>query len=318
MLVFGLVLAFLIGSAAPSPAVFQVKDPNGRASGRILEDGTNTPISGASVVFAFRGRSRLQTVTDENGRYTFAELEPGPYRLTVQKAGYAPFDAAKLPTFWLLAGQSLDLGTVSLQKAGAIAGRILDPSGDPLVDVNVKALKPGGAVPLGSAASRTNDLGEFRVFGLTPGEYIVAASPLRFGLDNLPGSPALVLSTFYPGTADAAAAQTLRVNAGQTVAGIEFRVLTASTFKVSGTVFDALGMPIGGATVRLAGDSRASGGIAAGVVGESRSNAAGRFSIDNVRSGTFYVTAVMPPSDPVQVIVNEGDVEGVTIVLQRR
>src|SRR4026209_1522966 len=133
MLVFGLVLALLIGSAAPSPAGIQIKDPNGRASGRILEAGTNAPIAGARVVFAFRGRSRLQTVTDENGRYTFAELEPGPYRLTVQKAGYAPFDAATLPTFWLLAGQSLEVVTVALQRAGAIAGRILDPFGDPSV-----------------------------------------------------------------------------------------------------------------------------------------------------------------------------------------
>lgn len=311
-LILGLILA-----AAPS-TVSQVKDPNANASGRVLEAGTNTPISGARVLFAFRGRTRLQTVTDENGRYTFAELEPGPYRLTVQKAGYAPLvDPAKLPTFWVVAGQSLEVITVSLQKTGAIAGRILDPSGDPLVDVNVRAMKAGTA-NLGAAASRTNDLGEFRVFGLMPGEYIVAASPQPFGLDVLPGSPALLLSTFYPGTADAAAAQPLTVGPGQTVAGIEFQVLTASTFKVSGTVVDERGIPASGAPVRLAGDSRASGGIAAGVVGEAQANAAGRFSIDHVRSGTYYATAVMPSSDPVQVIVNEADVDGVTIVLRRK
>jgi hypothetical protein len=68
----------------------------------------------------------------------------------------------------------------------------------------------------------------------------------------------------------------------------------------------------------LAGDSRASGGLAAGRVGDARSDTAGRFSIDAVTSGTYYATAIMPPSDPVEVIVNGADVDAVTIVLPRQ
>ena len=56
----------------------------------------------------------------------------------------------------------------------------------------------------------------------------------------------------------------------------------------------------------------------AGRVGDAQSDAAGRFSIDAVTSGTYYATAVMPPSDPVEVIVNGADVDAVTIVLQRQ
>ena len=157
--------------------------------------------------------------------------------------------------------------------------------------------------------------------------------PQPFGLDNPPPSTALVPSTFYPGTADAATAQTLTVAAGQTVAGIEFRVLTAPTFKVSGTVVDEAGMPVSGAIVMLAGDSRATGGIS-GHAGESSSDASGRFAIESVTSGPYYATALLVPSvagkdggvtssvagkpvNPVQVIVDDADVEGVTIVLQR-
>jgi hypothetical protein len=243
-------------------------------------------------------------------------LEPGPYRLTVQKAGYVPLDPATVPTFWVVAGQSLDVATVSLQKGGVIAGRILDSSGEPMVDVNVRAVKPGAAIDLMGEASRTNDLGEFRVFGLAPGQYIVVASPRPFGSDAL--SRTMVSSTFYPGTPDASAAQLLAVSAGETVAGIEFHTVMASTFKVSGTVVDELGMPMAGATVMLAGDARASGGLAAGRVGDARSDAAGKFAIDNVTSGTYYATAIMPPSDPVQVIVDGADVASVTIVLQRQ
>jgi len=243
-------------------------------------------------------------------------LEPGPYRLTVQKTGYVPLDPASVPTYWVLAGQSLDVATVSLQKGGVVAGRVLDSFGEPMVDISVRAVKPGAAIDRMGEANRTNDLGEFRVFGLAPGEYIIAASPRPFGSDAL--SRTMVSSTFYPGTSDPSAAQVLTVRAGQTVAGIEFRTVMASTFKVSGTVVDELGMPIVGATVVLAGDSRASGGIAAGIVGETRSDGAGVFSINAVMSGKYYATAKMPPSDPVQVIVADADVPGVTIVVPRR
>jgi hypothetical protein len=314
MLHAGFVLALIV--AAPSTAAIQIKSPNARAFGLVLEDGTNVPVAGARVIFAFRGQSRLQTVTDQGGRYSFEELEPGPYSLTVQKAGYITLDPATVPTYSVVAGESLEVATVSLQKGGVVAGRILDSLGEPMIDINVRAVKPGAAIDLMGEASRTNDLGEFRVFGLASGQYIIAASPRPVGNDAL--ARTVVPSTFYPGTADPSAAQVVTVNAGQTVAGIEFSTVLASTFKVSGTVVDELGMPIPGANVMLAGDARASGGLAAGRVGEARSDAAGRFSIDRVGSGSYYATATMPPSDPVQVIVSDADVENVTIVLQRQ
>ena len=223
MLLFGLILGLILGAGSPAAAAPQVKDPNAQARGRVLEEGTNAPISGARVVFAFRGRSRLETLTDQDGRYVFEELEPGPYRLTVQKPGYAPLDPATFPTFWVVAGQALEVTTVSPQKGGAVAGRILDAGGEPMVDVNVRAVKPGAAIDLMSEASRTNDLGEFRVFGLASGEYIIVASPRPFGSDAL--SRTMVSSTFYPGTSDPSAAQVVTITAGQTVSGIQFRVV---------------------------------------------------------------------------------------------
>ena len=310
------VFALILAAGAPLPATAQVTNPGARASGVVLEDGTNVPISGARVVFAFRGRSRLPTTTDQDGRYFFEDLEPGPYRLTVVKAGYVPLDPASIPTFWVVAGQSLDVATVSLRKGGVVAGRILDSFGQPMVDVNVRAVKPGAAIDLMGEASRTNDLGEFRVFGLAPGQYIVVASPRPFGSDAL--SRTMVSSTFYPGTADPTAAQLLTVNAGETVNGIEFHTVMTATFRVSGTVVDDLGMPVAGASVMLAGDARASGGLAAGRVGNATSDATGKFSIDNIAAGMYYATAIMPPSDPVQVIVDGADASGVTIVLQRQ
>jgi len=314
MLLLGLALALILTPASPPSATAQVRNPNARASGTVLEDGTNVPIAGARVVFAFRGRSRLQTVTDQSGRYFFEELEPGPYRLTVEKTGYVPLNPASVPTFWVVAGQSVDVAAVSLQKGAVVTGRILDALGEPMIDISVRAVKPGAAIDRMGEASRTNDLGEFRVFGLAPGQYIVAASPRPFGSDAL--SRTMVSSTFYPGTPDPSAAQVITVSAGETIAGIEFRTVMTSTFKVSGTVVDDGGMPIAGAAVMLAGDSRVSGGLAAGRVGDAVSDATGRFSFDSVTSGTYYATATRPPSDPIPVIVDNADVDGVTVVLR--
>ena len=316
MLIVGLVLAFSLVASPSATAAPQVRDPNARAFGRVVEEGTNAPVAGARVVFVFRGRSRLQTETDRDGRYTFDELEPGPYRMTVQKAGYVPLDGSTIPTLWVVAGQAAEVMTVSLQKGGVITGRILDSLGEPMVDISVRAVKPGAAIDRMSEANRTNDLGEFRLFGLAPGRYMVVASPRPFGTDAL--SRTMVSSTFFPGTPDPSTAQVLTLTAGQTITGIEFRTVMTSTFKVSGIVVDDLGKPFAGATVMLAGDSRASGGIAAGQVGGARSDALGRFAIDNVPAGMFYATATAPRSDPVQVIVSDADVNGVTIVLPRQ
>jgi hypothetical protein len=221
-MLLGFAAAFLMaaGQAAQSPSPFEIKGPNARVSGRVIEEGTNSPVAGAKVIFAFRGRSRLQTVTDEDGRYFFDDLEPGPWRLTVQKTGYPPSES--VATYWVVAGESLEIATVTLAKGARVTGRIVDSRGTPLADINVRAVKPGAALDLMSEATRTNDRGEFQVLGLAPGRYLIVASPRPFGSDAL--SRTMVSSTFYPGTSDPSAATMITLSAGQTIAGLEFRV----------------------------------------------------------------------------------------------
>jgi hypothetical protein len=64
MLLLGLVLSAL--AAAPQPPLsdtFQINGPDAQVAGRVLDAATNMPMAGAHVVFALRGRSRLQAVT---------------------------------------------------------------------------------------------------------------------------------------------------------------------------------------------------------------------------------------------------------------
>ena len=67
----------------------------GRISGRVVEDGTNAPLSGVSVTAIPMQRGPIvsaptapspQTITGEDGRYMFDGLAPGRYRIDAQKA----------------------------------------------------------------------------------------------------------------------------------------------------------------------------------------------------------------------------------------
>ena len=79
-----------------------------------------------------------------------------------------------------------------------IAGRIVDESGEPLSGLRVSAVRPATMnrvrqqVPSSSAS--TDDLGEFRIYGIAPGQSFVQALWQRFG----GGDPSSVDRTGYP------------------------------------------------------------------------------------------------------------------------
>src|SRR5206468_646023 len=105
-----------------------------------------------------------------------------------------------------------------------------------------------GLIPAGSAA-QTNDLGEFRLFGLAPGEVYVQATS-RSGVGHS-ASPTVPLATYFPSTADVVGAMPITLAAGQTSGDITIRIVSAPAFQVSGVVTDEGGRPIENALVRL-------------------------------------------------------------------
>ena len=64
----------------------------------------------------------------------------------------------------------------------AIAGRVYDRYGDPVGNANVQALKyvwqDGKRLLTAVQTVRTNDLGEYRLFWMQPGQYVVSGRPL--------------------------------------------------------------------------------------------------------------------------------------------
>ena len=137
-----------------------------------------------------------------------------------------------------------------------IAGRITDEFGEPIAGAQVQAQRysysPGGERRLTYAAppASSDDLGQFRLFGLMPGDYIVSARQQTFinvvqaGGANSDRSEGY-LQTFYPGTPNVRDAQTISIGLGQEVP-ITFSLLAMRMAQVSGVAMTSKGRPAAG------------------------------------------------------------------------
>jgi hypothetical protein len=282
--------------------------------GQVIEDGTNTPVADARVFVIHDGEraapdgSPPDTLSDRNGRYRFDTLPPGRYHIAAQKDGFAPpMDPSTMQSVEVAAGQVLDDVTVSLRRGGAFSGRVLDPQGQPIANVGVTALlkrlnqndPPAGVAPFGapllmpSGQGQTNDIGEFRIFGLWPGDYvIVATAQSKFGGAATQPSAATTTATYFPGTPDVSAAQPLTVQSGQTVSDLTIPLVSVAAFKVSGVVVDAAGNPVANAMVMLMGGQGGTDVLLSLVIGlgpplMSQSDAGGRFTFGAVPAGAY-------------------------------
>jgi hypothetical protein len=228
----------------------------------------------------------MTAMSDENGRFAFANVPPGNYQLIATRDGFvrAAFgDGARNESgkgFRLAPKQELKTAVISMTPTATISGRIKNKFGEPMGNVNVQAHRyvfEGGRRALSAVLTViTNDLGEYRLYYLEPGQYIVTATPStpptagRKGeiyvgnFATLPGSPLsgkkdsertvtagvlaaagvvgpadtgeTYLPIFYPGTTDAAQANPIEVRAGATVSSVDFTVNEVRAVRVRGKV----------------------------------------------------------------------------------
>src|SRR5262249_26209529 len=128
----------------------------------------------------------MSVTTDDDGRYEMTGLFAGNYRIRVTKPGfidtfYEPPGAEGSP-FGVADGQIKSQIDVVLPRQSSVAGQIFDDFGDPVEGATVSAWQirfQSGRRTLVSAnaASRvTDDLGRYRLSGLTPGQYVMSTS----------------------------------------------------------------------------------------------------------------------------------------------
>jgi hypothetical protein len=150
----------------------------GAIQGLVARQGTFEPVSKAAV--ELRGDDDpmpplASTTTETDGRFSFRNLAPGRYRLVATRPGYVGRPVA----ITVASGRTAE-AAVAMTTTGAIAGRVYGQNSEPLGNIDVAALKPsyqnGRRVLTAVQSARTNDRGEYRLFWLAPGRYVVRAT----------------------------------------------------------------------------------------------------------------------------------------------
>jgi len=292
--------------APPRDARAPVQTGTAVVRGRVVAGDSGKPLRRARITLTGPelGREGRSTSTSLDGRYEIADLPAGRYTIRVTRSGYLPLQYGQrrplepAKPIQLLDRQALDRVDFSLPRASVISGQITDELSEPVADVTVFAMRSSyfqgrrRMVPAGPPA-RTDDAGEYRLTGLTPGAYYVMATlretwtVAENGVQRMMG----YAPTYAPGAASLTDARRVTVAVGQSAGNNNFALMPGTAATVSGTAVDSLGQPLVNRNVMLMQELVGpNGGIMMGG-GNASTTADGAFTIRNVSPGTYRLVA---------------------------
>jgi len=259
------IAAFLAGAQNP------VTPANTGVIQGIIQTNANPPepVSGAQVSLNIAQAARgfgvavattvLDTTTDEGGHFVFKDLYPGPYQLRFSKDGLFPAPGSGIQatgttlstpagarggnaTTIATVGFALNTQPVNLSitmvPGGVISGRVVDSNSRAIVNGQVYALQlfyqDGQRTLASRKTTTTNDRGEYRLYGLEPGEYFIRAEVRRAPTNANAGID--ISRSYYPGSDDANRATRIRTESGTETGGVNFSVPIGTLLKISGNI----------------------------------------------------------------------------------
>jgi len=178
-LLFAALLGAAVGVCAAGQSV-----ATGSVTGKVVQDPGGQGIRKVVVELVEgetgEGGREYRTATDASGVFRLEGVEPGQYFVELSRAGYfAPKKGAKEWTVTVEAGKEASGAVYKMQATGVITGRVVDAEGDPLASAGVRAIRKGKSTAVTQpvvgdsvrSAGVTNDLGEYRIAELEPGQY---------------------------------------------------------------------------------------------------------------------------------------------------
>jgi hypothetical protein len=211
----------------PEQSVIFRLNPAGQLRGRVVERGSTRPVAGALVtatVAELPWVDPREATADAEGRFAFADLEPGRYALTASKDLLAGRLSA--PARVAAEGPSPE-AVILVDRAAIVSGRVRDERGQGVPGVALRLL-PGRSWSAGHRVlAESGQDGAFRIVGVQPGRFTLLA-------ERPPHAPAeqdLVIDDGRDRQVD------LTLPAGAVLAGV---VQTRESQPVAGAVVTAL------------------------------------------------------------------------------
>jgi hypothetical protein len=227
-------------SPTPTPVTGTIK-------GRVVSD-DGRPVTNATIMAqAVTGAPAAKpTRVDAEGKFVFEDLPSAAYVVVATAPGYIDQSMALGdPSQWPrhLIGAQLK---ITMIKGGVITGTVTNAKGEPIVGVPVNA-SPANELSSSMAnlmglqnVGETDDRGIYRIYGLMPGQYTVAAGGGGpFGQFTAGGFD-LDVPTYYP-SATRDTAIPVAVRGGDETSGIDIKYWGTEGHSISGVVTGAVG-----------------------------------------------------------------------------
>jgi hypothetical protein len=332
-----------------------VPPPAGRITGTVAAADNGRPVKRARVFISAAeldgGRGAM---TDDSGVYEFTDLPAGRYTITVSKSGWVslsygqrrPLQAGT--PLQLADGQQLKSIDFQLPRGSVIGGHVLDEDGDAMPGVTVRVMRyqylQGERRLTPASSGQTDDKGQYRVWGLMPGDYYVNAvtrgggggfggpgGPGGFGGrggrgggggggGNADGDVVNYAPTYYPGVASVNDAKPITLGLGQETLDINFNMQLVRMSRITGHVQNPDGTPVTSGNLSLAIDTSAVRGNQMGMNYGGRINWDGAFTIANVPPGRYILRARGDDGDEPQfaaqpISLNGEDLSDLIVIL---
>lgn len=306
--------------AASSPGQTPARDQPAQAtavlgtaviSGRIVvvQGGQAVPVRRAHVTVSSEKLPQSQTVdTDTEGRYRVDGLPAGAFQISAEKPGFVMAGdggsrAAARPVSITLATGQRQMLDVLMQRGAAVEGRVVSTIGDPGVNLTVSAFRflygPTGRQLSIVSQVRTDDLGQYRIHTLPPGDYFLYAVPdptAAIPEQQAPGErPQGLAGTYYPGSTNVDEAKPVSVSVGQELSNVDFSVASVPIATVTLKVIDSSGKPVSTFGARLQAPGRLQPPFAGYLLRDYQPSTDGaRFP--GIPPGDYWVTVALAPS----------------------
>ena len=315
----------LVQSPASASKTTDKAPPPCTVSGRVITVTEGTPVASSRVALIPEHERResqvYAAISDSSGQFKISDVPAGRYRFLATHTGYVDqhYQSTGDDTGAILAlqaGQEVRDILFRMTLAAVFTGRVNDEDGEPIVSIQVVALRrptdeetedrddspARGQELLPAGIAQTDDRGQYRIFGLKAGEYYIKAlddyEPM--GHINI-GSEWVVrralgsqyAAAYYPGVTQIGQAKLLVISPGEE-AQVDLVLRRINTVQISGRVIGADGKP---ATDVYLYFEELPAGDYSGVVQGSRTDSKGEFKVKGVAPGSYLLHAQQHSSE---------------------